>query len=208
MLTPYRYPKQKVVRKQQPPVYTTHNPYKPFLRAEFRTQCVYCCRVDGDPADSNFHVEHYNPDRSLRTHYPNLFYACAACNRSKSAFWPDDAELAAGYFIPNPCAEVMFSHLQYDGHTVRAKTNAGTCALKVLRLNNKRQLARRSQIIQKLRRLDHLKTLVADRLAALISERPKASSARVAEIDSELALAEVARADIDALIEENLPKDP
>lgn len=113
-LNPFRYPQSRYRRKLNPPPYANYTRYKPFLKQEFTSQCVYCRLPDGLKGEDGFSVDHYRPQSKfpeLVTTYGNLFYACRCCNRRKGAFWPADAQWRAKQFIPNPCDHVMFEHL-------------------------------------------------------------------------------------------------
>ncbi len=75
---------------------TVYPKYKPYLREEAKSRCVYC-GIHENPMGGYdyFHVEHYKPKSldkfaHLLIEYHNLFYACAICNRFKGNDWPND----------------------------------------------------------------------------------------------------------------------
>ena len=136
---PFLYPQARHRRKQQPPLYSSYASYKPWLRREFVSQCVYCRLPDGLKGEDSFGVDHYRPQSKfpeLATTYANLFYACNCCNRRKGAFWPTDGQQRVRQFLPNPCDHVMFEHLRYRVARVETRTPAGELAERVLMLND------------------------------------------------------------------------
>lgn len=149
-MTPFSYPKSLHVRTEQPPAYSAYGAYKPFLRREFRGQCVYCCLPDGLKPES-FGADHYKPVKhfpELRASYPNLFYACNRCNSRKGSHWPKGAN-AENTTIPNPCDHVMFKHLRYDAEQlVEGKSTGGQFTIKLLDLNGSSLLTQRRTIQQ------------------------------------------------------------
>ena len=149
-LNPFRYPQSRYRRKLNPPSYVDYSRYKPFLKQEFTSQCVYCRLPDGLKGEDSFSVDHYRPQSKfpdLVTTYVNLFYACSGCNRRKGAFWPTDAQWRAKQFIPNPCDHVMFEHLRYRSARVETKSPAGELAEQVLMLNDERSVGYREIVL-------------------------------------------------------------
>ena len=138
-MNPFTYQKSKHRRTLSPPAYTSYRRYKPYLRDEFRRQCVYCRLPDGVKGPDSFGVDHYRPQKlfpSLETIYSNLFYSCNCCNSRKRNFWPTAAQLQDKRFIPNPCDHIMFEHLQYRRALVTLKSPAGRQADEILDLND------------------------------------------------------------------------
>jgi hypothetical protein len=136
---PFLYPQVKHRRRLQPPHYSAYGRYKPYLKEEFFSQCVYCRLPDGVKGPDSFEVDHYRPRSQfpeLASSYANLFYACNVCNRRKGPFWPSEQLRKAGQFIPNPCDHNMFQHLRYRGVQVEAKSAAGEVTIKLLGLND------------------------------------------------------------------------
>ncbi|MFO8074264.1 MAG: HNH endonuclease [Polyangia bacterium] len=149
-MTPFRYPKAKHTRREQPPQYQQYRTYKPFLRREFERKCIYCRLPDTLKGKDSFGVEHYRPKQhfpELEFDYDNLFYACNCCNSRKGAFWPTQDQLARGEFIPNPCDHVIFKHLRYSGAQVEPRTAAGELCWEVLDLNDEDSVAYREFVI-------------------------------------------------------------
>lgn len=149
-MNPFIYPKNIHRRKFQPVQYGTYQPYKPFLKKEFFSQCVYCRLPDGLRGYEAFGVDHYNPKslaRTLKTTYSNLYYACNTCNRRKGDFWPTPEQGREGWFIPNPCDHTMFQHLRYKSSRVEARTLAGKCADEKLGLNDPRDVEYREFVL-------------------------------------------------------------
>src|SRR5262249_19354003 len=150
VLNPFLYPKSKHRRTQQPQSYSYYPSYKPFLRAEFGRQCVYCRLPDGLKGQDSFGVDHYRPKSlfpDLQATYSNLFYACNCCNRRKGRFWPTPDETGAGEFIPNPCDHVMFDHLRFQSSRIITRSLAGKRAEKTLMLNDDESVRYRELIL-------------------------------------------------------------
>jgi len=149
-LNPFAYPKSRHRRKLSPPAYSTYKPYKPYLREEFGSRCVYCCLPDGLKGPDAFGVDHYRPRKrfpALATTYSNLFYCCNCCNSRKSQFWPSAEQLRNQEFVPNPCDHVMFQHLQYKGPIIDLKSPAGRQAEKVLDFNDRASVEYRQFVL-------------------------------------------------------------
>ena len=138
-MNPFSYPKNRHRRKESPPAYRDYRSFKPFLQNEFGSRCVYCCLPDGIKGYDSFGVDHYLPQKPfghLITTYSNLFYSCNCCNSRKKNFWPNQAQIRDGEFIPNPCDHEMFQHLQYKAAVVAPKSPAGKKADEILDFND------------------------------------------------------------------------
>lgn len=149
--TPFLYPQARHRRKQQPPLYSSYASYKPWLKREFVSQCVYCRLPDGLKGDDGFGVDHYRPQSKfpeLVTAYTNLFYACNCCNRRKGAFWPTDDQQRVRHFLPNPCDHVMFEHLRYRAARVETRSPAGELAERLLMLNDENSIKYRELVLE------------------------------------------------------------
>ena len=134
-----RYPKIRHKRRLFPPKRSSYKYYKPHLREEFYKTCVYCRLPDKLLRIDSFGVDHYRPWKkfpNLVAEYSNLFYSCNCCNRRKSDFWPTEDQLKDGYFIPNPCDQVLFQHLRYEGVLVLSKSKTGEFTVELLDLND------------------------------------------------------------------------
>ena len=148
---PFLYPQARHRRKEQPPLYSSYVSYKPWLKREFLSQCIYCRLPDGLKGDDSFGVDHYRPQSKfpeLATIYFNLFYACNCCNRRKGAFWPTEAQQRARQFIPNPCDHVMFEHLRYRATRVEPRSPAGELTERVLMLNDEVSVQYREFVLE------------------------------------------------------------
>src|SRR5262249_28260581 len=133
--------------------------YKPHLRVEFAGLCVYC-RVSEKTrhAFDEYSVDHYRPKSiprfaHLECDYSNLYYCCPACNRRKGTYWPKAAK-ESSEFIPNPCDHEMFEHMAQRDGVVVAKTEAGTKACEVLRLNEDRFVRWRKAILRSIEKFE------------------------------------------------------
>lgn len=173
-LNPFRYAQSRYRRKLNPPSYSSYSSYKPFLRREFTSQCVYCRLPDGPKGEDSFSVDHYRPQSKfpgLVTTYANLFYACSCCNRRKGAFWPTDAQWQARQFIPNPCDHVMFEHLRYRSARVETRSPADELAERVLMLNDERSVEYREFVLGVIAVLQEKKRRVQETIKRIDQQR-------------------------------------
>lgn len=165
-MNPFRYPEARHARMQSPGPFSDYRRYKPYLRIEFRRQCVYCRLPDGAFGEDSFGVDHYRPASrfpELLSQYQNLFYACNACNRRKRDFWPDEQQWNQGGFIPNPCDCVMAEHLVYRGGRVEPRTTAGQLACEILSLNDPEDILYREFLLRSIERcLSATKTILEE----------------------------------------------
>ena len=182
-MNPFRYPEGRHTRAHAPGPFRDYRQYKPFLRLEFRHQCVYCRMPEGSRGEDSFGVDHYRPRKyfpDLLCEYTNLFYSCNSCNRRKGDFWPDDKQRTQGLFIPNPCDHIMAEHLSFDGTWVEPKTNAGRIAVALLRLNEPEDLRYRDFVLRSIERC----LSDADRILVTLSKLESCrSSARGPELE-------------------------
>ena len=119
------------------------------MQEEFDNKCVYCLFPDLLNKES-FCVEHYRPKnqfKELETVYTNLFYSCHRCNCFKGTFWPNENQIDAKQFIPNPCDYVMFDHLRYNGVEINEHSEAGKFASERLHLNSPIAIKARKTIL-------------------------------------------------------------
>lgn len=154
-MNPFHYPEVQHARTQSPGSFSDYRRYKPFLRIEFKRQCVYCRLPDGAFGEDHFGADHYRPVSrfpQLQSHYQNLFYACNTCNRRKRNFWPSEQQWNEGFFIPNPCDCVMAQHLIYRGGRVEPKSPAGQLACEILSLNHPENILYREFLLRAIER--------------------------------------------------------
>jgi len=173
-LNPFRYSQSRYRRKLNPPSYSDYSRYKPFLKQEFTSQCVYCRLPDGPKGEDSFSVDHYRPQSKfpeLVTTYANLFYACSCCNRRKGAFWPTDAQWQAKQFIPNPCDHVMFEHLRCHSARVETRTPAGELAERVLMLNDEGSVEYREFVLGVIASLEEKKRHLQETIRRIDRQR-------------------------------------
>jgi HNH endonuclease len=173
-LNPFRYAQSRYRRKLNPPSYSSYSSYKPFLKREFTSQCVYCRLPDGPKGEDSFSVDHYRPQSKfpgLVTTYANLFYACSCCNRRKGAFWPTDAQWQARQFIPNPCDHVMFEHLRYRSALIETKSAAGELAARLLMLNDEDSVEYRELILRIIAALEQQKRRIQETIRRIDRHR-------------------------------------
>jgi hypothetical protein len=147
----FAYPKSLVVRGADPGPFSEHSSYKPFLQSLFRRRCIYCRKPD-ITGEEGFGVDHYKPkvlfdSRRDANAWSNLFYACNPCNRRKEDYWPTARERRAAAYFPNPCADVMLSHLRFTGATVVAISPCGRFVEEALELNDEGLVKLRETLI-------------------------------------------------------------
>jgi hypothetical protein len=147
---PFLYPKSLHKRRLAPGPFKSYKKYKPYLRDEFHTQCVYCRLPDAltRGADS-FGTDHYRPVKwfkSLKSEYVNLFYCCNSCNRLKGDYWPLMGK-APNILLPNPCDFRMADHIRYAGATVVSRSKVGDNALIVFDFNDPAAVTQRRLMI-------------------------------------------------------------
>lgn len=195
MTAPFAYAKSRHVRTLQPGPFNAYQKYKSALQQEFGRKCVYCRMPDTLKGYDGFGVDHYRPKTKfpkLETTYANLYYCCNQCNRRKWHYWPEPA-LEPTHFIPNPCDHVMFSHLQYEQGTVRAKSQAGAVALECLDLNDDLSVEQRSLLISMIEMAEQRIAEVLGMLAKVEAKQvagtlgPAAVAAATAALEAELA---------------------
>jgi hypothetical protein len=145
----FAYPSLPHRRRHGPRGYRHPDSYKPWLRDDFRFQCVYClCRERWFPdGDAHFSVEHLHPQSvapERRTDYANLIYSCCQCNAAKR-----DAD-----WLLDPCDEALAKHLEVleDG-TIRGLTQQGLELIQVCRLNRPKLTSFRRGLLECLRTL-------------------------------------------------------
>ncbi len=197
---PFIYPKARHKRRETPPAYSSYRKYKPFLKKEFSSQCVYCRLPDGIQREDTFGVDHYRPQSKfpeLAATYTNLFYVCNCCNRRKANFWPTQAQERKGEFIPNACDHVMFEHLQYRFSRVETKSDAGRIANKYLDFNDEKSVQYREFILRIITgleqdRREHQKAIQAIRQRAE-SNPENIEQLEQAKADAERELEEIER---------------
>jgi hypothetical protein len=104
---------------------------------------------DSLKGEDTFGADHYRPQRFVlyRNRYDNLFYACNGCNRRKHDFWPTRAQFAAKQYIVNPCEDVMFAHLRFNGSKVASRSTQGEWTSDALELNDEDVVAVRETIL-------------------------------------------------------------
>jgi hypothetical protein len=135
---PFEFPASLHRRPSDPGPFPNYRKYKPFLKDEFKHVCVYCRMPDAFSRKIAFGVDHYRPVALfpwLETSFPNLFYACNACNSLKQDYWPRPKALEADYFLPNPVDHRMADHLRYVDVVAIARTKPGEVAIEVFDLN-------------------------------------------------------------------------
>lgn len=148
--SPFRYPKFKHKRIHSPPQRQSYKKYKPLLREEFNSRCVYCMLPDRLKGQESFGIDHYKPKRKFPTlafEYSNLFYACNVCNSRKGDFWPSTEQLNQEQFIPNPCDHVTYDYFRATGPHIHPRNKTGEFALGYLDLNDSKYTEYRQTVL-------------------------------------------------------------
>ena len=199
-LNPFAYSKSRHSRRVTPPTYSDFRSYKPFLRIEFRGQCVYCRLPDGIKGIDNFGVDHYKPKShysELKATYSNLFYACNCCNRRKSDYWPTSEDLTVGRFIPNPCDHVMFEHLRFKGPTVEPRSAAGQQAESKMMLNDEESVNYRQFVIRAISLTEQAIDNIRETIRGIDAQN-RIDQSRASQLDIERAAAEAELRELEA----------
>lgn len=83
----FDYPDSREERVHGPAGYRAYEPYRPWLRDEFKFRCVYCLkRETWGQATLEFELDHFEPQSLVpqrSADYFNLVYACRRCNLAK-----------------------------------------------------------------------------------------------------------------------------
>ncbi len=188
-MVPFRYPEQRHARSQTPGPFADYHRYKPYLRAEFQRQCVYCRLPDGLQGADAFGVDHYRPRSrfpDLSTAYENLYYSCNACNRRKGKFWPTEEQWRLGVFLPNPCDHTMNEHLAYRGVQVEPRSRAGQLATEILMLNDEMAISYRAFVLRSIERCLAQAAVIAETLLELGSRLSTASGTGLEDLQRDL----------------------
>jgi HNH endonuclease len=165
-------------RRQSPPFFADYQRYRPFLQLDFRRQCCYCGKREQLEFAGSFEIDHFKPKRKfplLTCNYPNLYYACMFCNRSKSDAWPSEMEILAGERFWDPCTDTSTDHFACtfsDGH-IQPLTPCGRYTIAKIRLNRpmiKTFRLRKIQLIQKLREVIRSERQVRQNIEATENE--------------------------------------
>ena len=106
----------RIKRGPDPGPYSDHRQYKPHLRPLFRCRCAYCLTPDEQLGGEDLMtVDHFKPERrfpKLRLSWPNLYYACHACNSHYKKDHPTAEEEANGKRFVDPCEEDPDDHFR------------------------------------------------------------------------------------------------
>lgn len=189
-MNPFRYPEERLARLQTPGRFNDYRRYKPYLRAEFSRQCVYCRIPDGIQGHDSFGVDHYRPMSlfpSLSCEYGNLFYSCNRCNSLKGDFWPREDELADGWFLPNPCDHTMSKHLRFNGAQVTPASRAGEAAIALLLLNDKARVEYREFVLRSIERCLEKEKAILETLLQMEARLAEPQGSESSELRFEIA---------------------
>jgi uncharacterized protein (TIGR02646 family) len=129
------------------------------LRRDFENRCAYCViherQVDHE---EGFWIDHFQPKgKGGRVNqYANLYWACIACNHTKSDSWPSADQRARGYRFADPCREQDYGlhFVEDDSGYLVAHTPCGEYHLLKLRLNRESRVKRRRERSERAAKLE------------------------------------------------------
>ncbi len=112
--------------------------YQEDLRFDFYYSCSYCTMTECEAGGIGFEIDHYYPQKhrpDLVNRYTNLMWSCAKCNRLKSDFFPNEAQLSKGFIILRPDEHDPREHLEMENYRLEEKTETGKFNIEWLDLN-------------------------------------------------------------------------
>ena len=133
---------RKYKRRLKLPPKKTWEPFRQYLRYEFRFRCCYCGTHEyALPDRDSWQIDHFEPrnriPKSRWGNYQNLYYACKTCNSFKSGYWPDQEDEDAGRSYVDPCRDRIIgdeADLRPDGLLV-GRSPAGAFTIERINLN-------------------------------------------------------------------------
>ena len=133
--------------------------FRPYVRADFRQCCAYCCLHEFWLGGvGNFELDHYRPVSHfphLRRDFYNLRYACHLCNLTKSDYWPSQELESAGIGLVDLTADAYDNHFYLEDHgTLQPMTDSAKVTIALLRLNSAHLRQLRSFILRNQWELD------------------------------------------------------
>ena len=114
--------------------------FRPYVRADFRRCCAYCCLNEFWAGGAgNFELDHYRPvsqfPHLIRDFY-NLRYACHLCNLTKSDFWPSPEMETEGIGIVDLTVNSFADHFRLGANGIlEPVTSSAEFTISSLRLN-------------------------------------------------------------------------
>jgi hypothetical protein len=107
--------------------------FRPYVRADFRQCCAYCCLHE-------FWVDHYHPQSRfphMARDFYNLRYACHMCNMAKSDYWPSDELVKVGAVVVDLTVDRFAYHYHLDElGMLQPITDSARFTITLLRLNS------------------------------------------------------------------------
>ena len=133
--------------------------FRPFVRADFRHCCAYCCLHEFWAGGvGNYELDHYRPVSKfphLTRNFYNLRYACHLCNLTKSDYWPSATVEAAGIGLVDLTADAFDSHYRLtEIGLLHPLTDSAQITISQLRLNSEHLQSLRAFILRNDWRLD------------------------------------------------------
>jgi hypothetical protein len=143
------------------------------VRVAYGYHCGYC-GVSESWAGNELEVDHFRPlSRSGTDALDNLVYACTACNRFKSDYWPDD-DAPDSFRLLHPRQDHLEAHiLEAANGRLVGLTPRGWFHIRWLHLNRPqliemRQLRQSEQVIREaLAQAQEVKTKLQERIREL-----------------------------------------
>lgn len=128
--------------------------FRPFVQADFRRCCSYCCLHEQWAAgEENFQIDHFRPKSkfpNLINDFYNLYWSCAVCNSPycKGDTWLTQEEMNKGVGFVDLCSDDFEDHyhLQPDGYLV-GLTDSARYTIEKIRLNRKHLVFLRAYIL-------------------------------------------------------------
>lgn len=180
------------MRAHSPRQYAAYRTYQRCVRLEFAYRCVYCLSAEPEVGQGakcgGFEIEHFRPQarfRKLTNSYPNLAWACAACNSAKGDTWPTDAEAALGHAFPEIDAPLA-DHLEVQAEVVVPLTLAGEYLRDQVNLNSRLHKERRRRRSFEKQRIETLRKVLAAKVGTLPGDVSLALQTELDELERQL----------------------
>jgi hypothetical protein len=123
-----------------PEVSGSYAAFRPYVRADFRQCCAYCCLHEfWTGGMGNFELDHYHPvslfPHLIRDFY-NLRYACHVCNLTKSDYWPSPEMEAESIGFVDLTLDTFADHFRLEENGLLLPlTTSAEFTISILRLN-------------------------------------------------------------------------
>ena len=165
------------VRSPNPTVKGGYRSFRPFVRADFSSQCAYCLMSEPFAGgEENFELDHFRPKKrfpDLWNDFYNLYYSCHPCNFTKLDHWPADELQSRGVMLVDLCKDEFATHFSAEpsGELI-GLTESGKYTIHLLRLN-RRHLVRLRRLLFELGLSPHKERVGEDELTSLANRLGK-----------------------------------